>query len=153
LVGACVLGSQAPGFAQFLGVNGGLRMVIFDPQSLYARKAAQSGTSSSGGTSSTSGGSTAAATELVLTNGVITAKGVSGNTRTELSHKGFTTDGSLVLGPSTLETSAFALADPTADPAVEPAVINYSAYRSLFLVREARSINPSFINSFSNSLR
>jgi hypothetical protein len=78
---------------------------------------------------------------------------VSGNTRTELSHKGFTTDGSLVLGPSTLETSAFALADPTADPAVEPAVINYSAYTSLFLVREARSINPSFINSFSNSLR
>lgn len=152
-VGLCVLGGPLPGFAQFVGVTGGLRMVTSDPQSLYARKAAQSGTNSSGGTSSTSGGSSAAETELILSDGTISAQGVSGNTRTEVSHKGFTTDGSLILGPSTLETSAFALANPAADPAVEPALINYSAFTSLFLVREARSASPSFINSFSRSLR
>jgi hypothetical protein len=153
VVFSCMLGAPLPGFAQFVGVTGGLRMVISDPQALYARKAAQSGTNSSGGTSSTSGGSTAAETELILTDGTISAQGVSGNTRTELSHKGFTTEGSLILGPSTLETSAFALANPAVDPAVEPAVINYSAYTSLILVREARSLSPSFINSFSKSLR
>jgi hypothetical protein len=145
--------SSAPAWAQFIGSIGGLRMVTYDPQSLYAKKSAQSGTSSSGSSTSSGGGSTSAETDLVLTDETITAIGVSGNTKSTLSHKGFTTDGSIILGPSTLSTSAFALADPTADPTVDPVVINYSAYTSIILQREARSVNPSFINSFSNSLR
>lgn len=128
-------------------------MVINDPQTLFAQKGAQSGTSNSGATATMGGGSSSAETELVLTNGRISAQGVSGNTRTELSHTGFTTEGTMILGPSTLETSAFALADPTIEPVAEPKVIIYSSYTSLFLSREASSINPSFINSFSRSLR
>jgi hypothetical protein len=145
--------NSQPALAQFNSSIGGLRMVTYDPQSLYAKKTAQSGTSSSGSSSSTGGGSSSAVTDLVLTDETITAIGVSGNTKSTLSHKGFTTDGSIILGPSTLSTSAFALADPTAVAAVDPVVINYSAYTSILLQREARSVNPSFINSFSNSLR
>ena len=128
-------------------------MVINDPQSLYARKVAQSGTSNSGATETMGGGSSSAKTELVLTNGTISAQGVSGNTRTELSHTGFTTESGMILGPSTLETSAFALADPMIEPAADPKTIIYSSYTSLILVREASSLNPSFVNSFSRSLR
>lgn len=147
---ACTIAttSSTSALAQFIGSIGGLRVVTYDPQSLYAKKSAQSGTSSSGGGSGT-GGDASAVTDLVLTDETITAIGVSGNTKSTLSHKGFTTDGSIILGPSTISTSAFALANP----AVEPAVINYTAYTSIILQREARSLNPTFINSFSNSLR
>lgn len=141
-----------PSFAQPVSITGGLRMVIRDPQSLYAQKSVQSGTNNSGGSSNTSGGATAAETNLILTSGVIMVNGVSANTRTQLSHKGFTTEGTLVLGPSTLQTSAFAIADTTVNPAVTPASVNYSAYTILSLIREARSMSPSFINIFSNSL-
>ena len=148
-----VIANQAPVLAQFIGSIGGLRVTSYDPQSLYARKSAQSGTSTSGGGSSTSGGSSTAETDLVLTNETITAVGVSGNTKSTLTHKGFTTDGSLILGPSTLSSSAFVLADPTATVTADPVIVNFSAYTAIVLQREARSINPSFINSFSNSLR
>ena len=132
-------------------------MVNYDRQSLYASKSAQSGTSSSGDVSSISGGASSAKTELVLTDENITVNGVSGNTRSSLSHKGFTTAGTVILGPSTLSSSAFALAvpvvDPTIDPVAEPLVVNYSAYTTIVLTREARSMNRSFLNSFANALR
>ena len=61
-------GLHSPCSAQFIGTTGGLRIVTYDPQSLYAKKAAESGTNNSGGGAAGSGGAAAAATDLALNN-------------------------------------------------------------------------------------